>query len=100
MDYRTSVRSRRWHGRGGRFATSTRCERVVRRNGIQTYEWDLDLTCASAGGLNGIYTLNTVTLTDDGERDRLRGNGGRDLFFATPTDRLMDRRSDEDLFAF
>ena len=52
-------------------------------------------TLTAAGGL-----LNASTFTNDGDRDRLKGDKGRDLFFVWPNDRIGDRRNDEDLFVF
>lgn len=63
------------------------------------YEQKRDhLLGVTAGGLNGQYVLNQSTLTDDGERDSLRGRRGRDLFFASYGDRVKDQRWMEDLF--
>ncbi|MEP3481648.1 MAG: PKD domain-containing protein [Fuerstiella sp.] len=52
----------------------------------------------AAGGANGQYVLNDATLTDDGQRDFLRGRRGRDLFFASYGDRVKDKHWMEDLF--
>ncbi|MFO0881408.1 MAG: Calx-beta domain-containing protein [Gemmataceae bacterium] len=48
-----------------------------------------------AGGLNGGFLLNTSTVSDDGAIDDLTGGNGRDWFFASLSDRLRDRKSNE-----
>jgi hypothetical protein len=46
----------------------------------------------SPGGLNGPYDLNTHTVHNDSHADILFGGGGRDWFFASVRDILVDRR--------
>ena len=58
------------------------------------------LVGASAGGLNGAYVLDADSVTNDGDKDSLKGDKGRDLFFAVPADRVKDKKSYEDLFGF
>ncbi|MCA9202229.1 MAG: hypothetical protein KDA59_04260, partial [Planctomycetales bacterium] len=59
------------------------------------------LVGASAGGLNGSFLLNRSTLVEDNDRDTLRGEKGRDLFFATlggsKKDNVKDDKRDEDV---
>jgi hypothetical protein len=51
-------------------------------------------------GLNSPYYLRTYeTLLDDGTRDVLRGEVGRDLFVQFKRDRLVDRTSAERLLS-
>ncbi|MEZ6039741.1 MAG: PKD domain-containing protein [Planctomycetaceae bacterium] len=69
-------------------------------DGSLTYEQKRDhLTGTTAGGHNGAYLFNSMTLATDGERDTIRGDRGRDLFFAFSHDRVKDKKHDEDLFA-
>ncbi len=44
---------------------------------------------------SGMHLLEGATVFDDGERDYLYGELGRDLFFADSIDRYWDRRPDE-----
>lgn len=68
------------------------------RNDISYSEKRDHLRGVTAGGFNDQFVLNASTLTDDGQRDFLRGRRGHDLFFASVGDRLKDKRWLEDLF--
>ena len=48
----------------------------------------------AAGGL-----LEASTLTADAFKDTLKGDKGRDLFFASPIDKVKDQKNGEDLFS-
>jgi hypothetical protein len=53
----------------------------------------------SGGGRNGTVRLDAMTVTDDGERDRLESGPGRDWFFASAPDRITGRKAGEILTA-
>jgi hypothetical protein len=61
--------------------------------GPESYE-EKSSALTAAGGL-----LDASTLTADAFKDTLKGDKGRDLFFASPIDKVKDRKNDEDLFA-
>ena len=64
-----------------------------------SYHDKLDhLTGNAAGGLNGSYVLNSTTLTADRDKDQLKGDKGRDLFFSSWKDKVKDQKNDEELF--
>jgi hypothetical protein len=48
-----------------------------------------------AGGLNGSYQLNASTVHDDGARDVLWGDEGRDWFLVSKLDWILDRCPNE-----
>jgi len=49
----------------------------------------------SGGGANGGFTLNSVTVLDDGRPDTLWGNGGRDWFLTGVNDKIKDKAANE-----
>ncbi|MCP4509545.1 MAG: PKD domain-containing protein, partial [Fuerstiella sp.] len=55
---------------------------------------DKSTALTAAGGL-----LHASTLTADVYKDTLKGDKGRDLFFAASNDKVKDKKKDEDLFA-
>jgi len=61
--------------------------------GVGTYE-DKSTALTAVGGL-----LHSSTLTADVHKDTLKGEKGRDMFFAAPNDKVKDKKNDEDLFA-
>ena len=64
-----------------------------------THEKKYDhLTGVIPSGLNGSYVLNLSTLISDGDRDSVRGDKGRDLFFASYRDSVKDKKRNECLF--
>jgi hypothetical protein len=61
--------------------------------GAGTYE-DKRTALIAVGGLR-----HSCTLTADVLKDTLKGDKGRDMFFAAPNDKVKDKKNDEDLFA-
>ncbi|MCA9209401.1 MAG: hypothetical protein KDA55_13645, partial [Planctomycetales bacterium] len=60
-----------------------------------SYADKLDHLTGVAPGLNGSQVLDDSTLEDDGSRDNLEGDSGRDLFFAQMDGRRRDRLRDD-----
>jgi uncharacterized repeat protein (TIGR01451 family) len=51
----------------------------------------------SGGGANGVFVLNSATVSNDGLIDTLWGDGGFDWFLFSPGDKLKDRAAGERL---
>jgi hypothetical protein len=50
----------------------------------------------ASGGLNSSFFLSETTVHDDGDKDQLRGNSGKDWFFAN-MDGDGDKKKKDDL---
>jgi hypothetical protein len=61
------------------------------------YQTRIDhLRGTTAGGLNGSYVLDSTTVVDDGNVDRMFGSGGLDWFFTGIGDEIVDEGSGEE----
>jgi len=49
----------------------------------------------SGGGANGAFVLDDTTVSDDGVKDTLFGNGGLDWFLFGDSDKVKDLASNE-----
>ncbi|WP_345327120.1 Calx-beta domain-containing protein [Novipirellula rosea] len=62
------------------------------------------LTDAAPGGLNAGFTFNATALIEDFDKDTLKGDSGRDLFFAALSgsikDKIIGKASNEDVVWF
>jgi hypothetical protein len=49
----------------------------------------------TGGGNNGVFTLDDATVSDDGDKDTLAGEGNQDWFLVGDNDKVKDKAKNE-----